>query len=57
MARLAGTAEPPRQWWLVAVFAVGLTGLAVAVWAHRRGYRMAGFGCCAVTGLLVSPIS
>ena len=57
MARLAGTLEPPRQWWLVAVFAVGLAGLAVAVWAHRRGYRMAGFGCCAVTGLLVSPIS
>jgi alpha-1,2-mannosyltransferase len=57
MARLAGTADPPRQWWLVAVFAVGLAGLAVAVWAHRRGYRMAGFGCCAVTGLLVSPIS
>ena len=57
VARLAGTADPPRQWWLVAVFAVGLAGLAVAVWAHRRGYRMAGFGCCAVTGLLVSPIS
>src|SRR5439155_93248 len=57
VARLAGTADPPRQWWLVAVFAVGLAGLTVAVWAHRRGYRMAGFGCCAVTGLLVSPMS
>ena len=57
MARLAGTTDPPRQWWLVAVFAVGLAGLAVAVWAHRRGYRMAGFGCCAATGLLASPIS
>jgi alpha-1,2-mannosyltransferase len=57
VARLAGTADPPRQWWLVAVFAVGLAGLTVAVWAHRRGYRMTGFGCCALTGLLVSPIS
>ena len=28
-----------------------------AVWAHRRGYRMSGFLCCAFTGLLVSPIS
>jgi alpha-1,2-mannosyltransferase len=57
VARLAGTGDPPRAWWLVAVLVVGLAGLAVAVWAHRRGYRMAGFLCCAVTGLLVSPIS
>ena len=57
VARLAGTGDPPRVWWLVAVLAVGLAGLAIAVWAHRRGYRMAGFLCCAVTGLLVSPMS
>ena len=57
VARLAGTRDPPRVWWLVAVLVVGLAGLAVAVWAHRRGYRMAGLLCCAVTGLLVSPIS
>ena len=57
VARLAGTGDPPRVWWLVAVSAVGLAGLAVAIWAHRRGYRMAGLLCCAVTGLLVSPIS
>jgi alpha-1,2-mannosyltransferase len=57
VARLAGTGDPPRLWWLVAVLTAGLAGLAVAVWAHRRGYRMAGFLCCAVTGLLVSPIS
>ena len=57
IARLAGTGDPPRTWWLVAVLVVGLAGLAVAVWAHRRGHRMAGFLCCAVTGLLVSPIA
>lgn len=57
IARLAGTGDPPRLWWLVAAVAVGLAGLAVAVWAHRRGHRLAGFLCCAVTGLLVSPIS
>jgi alpha-1,2-mannosyltransferase len=57
VARLAGTGDPPRAWWLVAVLLAGLAGMAVAVWAHRRGYRLAGFLCCALTGLLVSPLS
>ena len=57
VARLAGTGASPRLWWLVAVLAAGVAGLAVAVWADRRGYRLAGFLCCAVTGLLVSPFS
>jgi alpha-1,2-mannosyltransferase len=57
VARLAGTGDPPRAWWLVAVLLAGLAGMAVAVWAHRRGYRLAGFLCCALTGLLVSPVS
>ncbi len=57
VARLASPGDPPRLWWLVAALAAGLAGLAVAVWAHRRGYRLAGFLCCAFTGLLVSPFS
>jgi alpha-1,2-mannosyltransferase len=57
VARLAGTGDPPRVWWLIAALAIGLAGLAVAVWAHRRGYRLAGLLCCAFTGLLVSPFS
>src|SRR5436305_1549304 len=35
VARLAGTRDAPHLWWLVAVLAVGLAGLAVAIWAHR----------------------
>lgn len=36
---------------------VAVTGLAVAVWASRRGHELAGILACAVTGLLASPIS
>jgi alpha-1,2-mannosyltransferase len=57
VARLAGTGDPPRTWWLVAVLVTGLAGLTVAVWAHRRGHRLAGTVCCAITGLLISPVS
>ncbi len=57
IARLAGTGDPPRTWWLVAALVTGLAGLTVAVWAHRRGHRLAGTVCCAITGLLVSPLS
>ena len=57
LARLAGTGDPPRTWWLVAVLVTGLAGLTVAVWAHRRGHRLAGTVCCAITGLLISPVS
>jgi alpha-1,2-mannosyltransferase len=57
VARLAGTVDPPRAWWLAAVVLTLLAGLAIAAWAHRRGYRLAGVICCAITGLLISPIS
>ncbi len=56
-ARLAGGLAPARPWLLVAALLTGLAGLAVAAWAHRRGHRLAGVVCCAITGLLVSPIS
>ena len=57
IARLAGTGDPPRTWWLLAAVVTGLAGLAVAAWAHRRGHRLAGTVCCAITGLLISPLS
>jgi len=56
-ARLAGSAAAALPWWLAAALVTGLAGLAVAAWAHRRGHRLAGVACCAVTGLLVSPFS
>jgi len=57
IARLAGGLDGVSGWWLVAALLTGLAGIAVAVWAHRRGHRLAGVVCCALTGLLVSPFS
>src|ERR1700733_7663816 len=57
IARLAGGLDGVRGWWLVAALLTGLGGIAVAAWAHRRGHRLAGVVCCAITGLLVSPFS
>ncbi len=43
--------------WLPLAAAVAVTGLALAAVAGRRGDEAAGFSLCAVTGLLISPIS
>src|SRR6516225_9596193 len=43
--------------WLLLAAAVGVAGLALAAAASRRGDEALGFCLCAVTGLLVSPIS
>lgn len=46
------------QWfWLTLATAVGLAGLAIAAWCSRRGMEAAGVFACAVTGLLISPVS
>jgi alpha-1,2-mannosyltransferase len=57
VARLTGNLDPGYRWWAVAALLTGLAGIAVAAWAHRRGRRLAGVTCCAVTGLLISPFS
>ncbi len=57
IARLAGGSGQTLVWWYAAAALTGIAGLAVAVWAHRRGHRLAGAVCCGITGLLVSPIS
>jgi alpha-1,2-mannosyltransferase len=48
--------NPARSWTLLLVVA-GLAGLVVAVRAARRGDSGAGFAICALTSLLVSPVS
>ena len=43
--------------WLCAGLAVGVAGIAMAVAAGRRGEERRGFALCALTGLLLSPVS
>jgi alpha-1,2-mannosyltransferase len=57
IARIVGGSGQGHAWWFLAAALTAVAGLAVAVWAHRRGHRLAGAVCCGITGLLVSPIS
>ncbi|WP_228982528.1 glycosyltransferase 87 family protein [Streptomyces sp. DH12] len=56
LARLLHTTDP-GLWWVVAAALVGAAGLAVAVRAALDGDRPVAVVACAVTALLVSPIS
>jgi alpha-1,2-mannosyltransferase len=44
-------------WWLATAVLVGAVGLLLGARAGRRGDDASGFSICALTGLLVSPIS
>lgn len=57
MTRLIGSVDgAAAPWYLVAVV-VAVTGLACAVVLHRRGWTFTGLMVCALTALLVSPIT
>jgi alpha-1,2-mannosyltransferase len=57
LTRLIGSVNGAQAAWLAVAAAVALTGLAAAVLLHRRGLASAGLMACALTALLVSPIS
>ena len=46
-----------EAWWLVTAAIVGIIGMLLAGRAGRRGDDVQGFSLCALTGLLISPIS
>jgi alpha-1,2-mannosyltransferase len=56
LLRLAGSPRSANVAWLVAVVIVGAGGLLLAAAAQRK-QEMAGVVVCALTGLLVSPVS
>jgi alpha-1,2-mannosyltransferase len=57
LARAMGGSTQATPAWLAIAIATGLAGLAAAAALYRRGYRVEGWLTCALTGLLVSPIS
>ena len=56
MSRTMHTSHVQHAWMALAVV-VALAGLVLAAGAQRRGNEAAGFCLCAITGLLISPIS
>jgi alpha-1,2-mannosyltransferase len=57
VTRLTGNVVRAQPTWLVADVVVGIAGVVCAALLDRAGHRMAGLVTCALTGLLVSPIS
>jgi alpha-1,2-mannosyltransferase len=57
LARLLGSASSARPYQLAAAALVGTAGLLLAAWASRRGEEIIGILVCALTGLLISPVS
>jgi alpha-1,2-mannosyltransferase len=57
LTRLAGGVRAATPVWLGVSVVVAAAGLAAAALLHRSGRPVAGWVTCALTGLLVSPIS
>ncbi|MGO8884895.1 MAG: glycosyltransferase 87 family protein [Streptosporangiaceae bacterium] len=57
LVRLLGGTAAARPYWLAAAVVAGAAGLLLAAWASRRGQEILGILTCALTGLLVSPVS
>jgi alpha-1,2-mannosyltransferase len=57
LTRLAGSVTGGRPLWLAAAVIVAVLGLAAAVILYNSGRTFAGLMACALTALLVSPIS
>ena len=57
LTRLIGSVSTAQAPWLLLAVLVGLLGLAAAVILYNSGQTFAGLMACALTALLVSPIS
>jgi alpha-1,2-mannosyltransferase len=57
LTRLAGSVAGAEPVWLAVALATAVAGLACAALLHRAGHPLPGLLACALTGLLISPIS
>jgi alpha-1,2-mannosyltransferase len=57
VVRAAGGVKPATPIWLGLAVVIAALGLTAAAILHRRGQPVAGWLACAVTGVLISPIS
>jgi alpha-1,2-mannosyltransferase len=57
LLRLLGNVAGAGTYRLLAMGLTAIVGLLLAAWVSRRGHDMAGLMVCALTGLLVSPVS
>jgi alpha-1,2-mannosyltransferase len=57
LTRLIGSVASAGPLWIAIAIATGIVGLAAAAMLDRAGYTFAGLMVCALTALLVSPIS
>jgi len=57
LTRLAGSVASAQPVWLVTAIAIGVLGLAAATLIHRAGHPFVGLMTCALTAVLISPIS
>lgn len=57
LVRLFGGEHAARPYWIAAAVPIAAAGLGVAAWQSRRGEELVAVVTCAVTGLLLSPIS
>jgi alpha-1,2-mannosyltransferase len=57
VARLLDSSEQGSVAWLLTAAVVGVAGLALAVWAQRRGFEGIGVVTTAFVALLISPTS
>ncbi len=57
ITRLTGSVSGAQPTWLVAAALTAVVGLACAAVLDRAGHRMVGLLTCALTGLLISPVS
>jgi glycosyl transferase family 87 len=57
ITRLSGSMSAAQPAWLAAAAVTTVAGLAAATMLDRAGQRLAGLLTCALTGLLVSPVS